>query len=73
MQVPGEVAAQHSFLFPIGESRVSELSHPTVRAMCVNGTLLLANPLRRPHEISSRFLHHASACLRSRLNPPFPP
>ena len=51
MQTPGEVAARYSFLFPIGESRRFKPSHPTIRAMCVNGTLSLASLPRRPRDL----------------------
>lgn len=57
MQTPDDAAARHSFLFPIGESRRFKPSHPTIRAMCVNGTLPLASRPRRPRDL----LPHSAA------------
>lgn len=51
MRTPGGVAAPYSFLFPIGESRHFKPSHPTIRAMCVNGTFSLASSAWRPRDL----------------------
>lgn len=65
MQTPGDAAARYSFLFPIGESRRFKPSHPTIRAMCVNGTLSLANPPRRPRDLLPHSAPSGRCCSRS--------
>lgn len=42
MRTPDDAAPPYSYVFPIGEFLGSKLSHPTIRAMCINGTLSLA-------------------------------
>jgi hypothetical protein len=65
MQTPDEAAARYSFLFPIGESRRFKPSHPTIRAMCINGTLSLANPPRRPRDLLPHSAPSGRCCSRS--------
>jgi len=69
MQTPGDAAARYSFLFPIGESRRFKPSHPTIRAMCVNRTLSLASPPRRPRDLLPHSAPSGRCCSRSAVPP----